>query len=444
MTTTTTDGLSAESTTGAPVKLGLWLRFARRAVHNQLERLSIGSIRIIDRWEGSTTNFGPADDPDLQATVEVSNPAFYSAMVARGSVGVGEAWMDGHWTCQDLTRLVRVMIRNRDVLDGMDSGVAKLAQPLLRRLHARNANSVSGSRRNIAAHYDLGNDLFELFLDPTMTYSCGIFEHENATMEEASIAKVDRLCRKLELTPADHLLEIGTGWGAFAIHAAREFGCKVTTTTISKEQHAIAKQRIEAAGLSDRIELLLEDYRNLTGKYDKVVHCEMIEAVGADYLPGFVAQCSNLLKDDGAMAVQAILISDQHYETSVREVDFIKRYIFPGSFIPSTTAILNAVTNNTDLRLGHFEEIGPHYATTLAKWREDFVANLDRVHELGYDERFARMWEFYLSYCEGGFAERFLGVGQYVFTKPLHRGDPLLPTRDALVAGPAPREAATV
>ena len=277
--------------------------------------------------------------------------------------------------------------------------------------------------KNILAHYDLGNDFYALFLDETMTYSCGIFEREDSTLKEASEAKYDRICRKLMLTTGDQVLEIGTGWGGFAVHAAGNYGVHVTTATISDEQHQFAQNRIKAAGLEDRITLLKSDYRDLSGKFDKLVSIEMIEAVGHHFYATFFRTCSRLLKDDGMMALQAITIGDQIFDRHRRSVDFIKRYIFPGSCIPSITAISNAIARATDLRLVHLEDITPHYARTLSEWRRRFFANLDKVREMGYSDTFIRMWEYYLCYCEGGFAERYIGDVQMLFTKPLYRMD---------------------
>ncbi|MCA9773815.1 MAG: class I SAM-dependent methyltransferase, partial [Myxococcales bacterium] len=278
----------------------------------------------------------------------------------------------------------------------------------------------------IAAHYDLGNDFFELFLDETMTYSCGVFERPEASMAEASRAKIDRLCRKLRLGPGDHLLEIGTGWGAFAIHAARKYGCRVTTTTISREQHAWAARKVREAGLEDRVTLLLSDYRDLTGTYDKLVSVEMIEAVGAAYVPGFLAKCASLLRPEGLMALQAITVREQSYAAHLGTVDFIKRYIFPGGELVGLGALCDAVGRATDLRVEHVEDLSPHYAETLRRWRERFEKNRAAIADLGYPERFLRMWEYYLTYCEGGFAERYVGGAQIVLAKPLARPASLL------------------
>ena len=346
------------------------------------------------------------------------HPQTYADAAFGGTVGGGEAFMRGHWRSDDLTSLIRLFIVNREVLETMEGGAAIATAPLRRVLHWLNRNSPDGSRRNIAAHYDLGNDLFALFLDETMAYSCGIFEHDDSTLHEAQIAKFERICRKLHLSPSDHLLEIGTGWGGLAIHAATRYGCRVTTTTISREQHDWAAERVRAAGVSDRVTLLLDDYRDLRGRYDKLVSVEMIEAVGHQFLDTYTARCSQLLEPHGAMLLQAITIQDQLYEQALGSVDFIQRFIFPGSFIPSVTAITDSVRRATDMKIFHLEDIGPHYATTLRAWRERFFARLDDVRRLGYPEEFIRMWHFYLCYCEGGFRERQLGDVHMLLTKP--------------------------
>jgi cyclopropane-fatty-acyl-phospholipid synthase len=303
-------------------------------------------------------------------------------------------------------------------MEAMDSRWSLLSRPLRRLFHFLHRNSRNGSARNIAAHYDLGNELYELMLDETMAYSCGIFANEQTTLAEASRAKFDAACRKLELQPGDHLLEIGTGWGGMAIHAAQHYGCRVTTTTISRRQHDYAAERIARAGLGERITLRFDDYRDLKGSYDKLVSIEMIEAVGARFLDTYFAKCAALLKDSGAMLLQAITIQDQHYRAALRSVDFIQRYVFPGSFIPSVSAIGDSLRRATDMKIFHLEDIGPHYARTLALWRRNFFGNLAAVRRLGLPEQFIRLWEFYLCYCEGGFAERQLGDVQMLLTRP--------------------------
>jgi cyclopropane-fatty-acyl-phospholipid synthase len=299
--------------------------------------------------------------------------------------------------------------------------LARLAAPLFDAFHFLRRNTVSGSRKNIMAHYDLGNEFYRLFLDDSMTYSSGIFERPEATLKQASIAKYDRICRKLHLSEKDHVLEIGTGWGGFALHAVKNFGCRVTTTTISNEQYRESKQRFEDAGIQDKVTLLKSDYREISGQYDKLASIEMIEAVGHQYLDTFMACCAALLKPNGIMAIQAITIADWAFDQHKKSVDFIKRYIFPGSCIPSVTAISAAAASVTDLRLFHLEDLTPHYALTLHKWWENFVRNREQVKALGFHDRFMRMWEYYLRYCEAGFEERYLGSVQLVFTKPLTR-----------------------
>ena len=397
---------------------GLLARLARGALLKRLALLRDGQLTLQDG--GETLRFGARTERSgLSATITVNSPEFWSLAAFGGTVGAGEAYIHGHWRCDDLTALVRIMVLNRHVMTGMESGLgARFSQLARRLLHWANRNNKSGSARNIAAHYDLGNKLYELMLDETMAYSCGIFPAEDATLHEASVAKFDAVCRKLALTPADHLVEIGTGWGGLAIHAAERYGCRVTTTTISREQHDFAKEKIARRGLSDRITLLLKDYRDLTGQYDKLVSIEMIEAVGARYLDTYFRKCSSLLKPTGAMLLQAITLQDQYYERALKSVDYIQRFVFPGSFIPSIEAITSSLARATDMKVFNLEDIGPHYAPTLRMWRERFVANLQRVKELGYPDSFVRRWDFYLCYCEGGFAERQLGDVQMLLTKP--------------------------
>jgi cyclopropane-fatty-acyl-phospholipid synthase len=392
-------------------------QLGRRLFMARLAGLREGELTVIEGGESFT--FGHrTPECNLRATIEVLHPQTYADAAFGGTVGAGEAYVGGRWRADDLTALIRLMIVNRDVMQSMEGGAAIAAAPLRRILHWLNRNSPDGSRRNIAAHYDLGNDLFALMLDETMAYSCAVFERDDATLHEAQVAKFERICRKLRLTPDDHLLEIGTGWGGFAIHAAGRYGCRVTTTTISREQHEWAKEKVAAAGLADRITLLLDDYRDLRGRYDKLVSIEMIEAVGARYLDTYTAQCGQLLEPHGAMLLQAITLQDQVYEEALKSVDFIQRFIFPGSFIPSVSAITDSMRRSTDMKLFHLEDIGPHYATTLRRWRENFFARLPEVRRLGYPESFVRMWEYYLCYCEGGFLERQIGDVQMLLTKP--------------------------
>jgi cyclopropane-fatty-acyl-phospholipid synthase len=401
---------------------GILTRLARKAIASHLAKIEWGRIVLIDGDAQHT--FGGGDS--LHATITVCDPAFYTDLAFGGSIGVGEAYMVGFWSVDDLTALVRIIVHNRRVLMGIEGGLAKITAPLHWLLHALRKNTKQGSRRNITAHYDLGNEFYSLWLDHTMTYSCNIFEREDATLEEAAIAKYDRICRKLMLGPKDHVLEIGTGWGGFAIYAAKTYGCRVTTTTISRQQYDWAKERILQEGLAGRIELLFEDYRDLKGKFDKLVSIEMIEAVGHHFLNAYFTACSNRLKDNGMMALQAITITDQVYEDHVRSPDFIKRYIFPGSCIPSVSAIIKSVADSTNMKLFDLEDITLHYARTLRTWRERFFANIDSVRKLGYPESFIRMWEYYFCYCEGGFLERYICDAQMIFTKPDCRPDQIL------------------
>ena len=399
-------------------------RLARYLLLAQFRKIRFGRLRFVDsgrdRTFGSVTDAAPYD-----VTIRVRNPRFYSDVVFAGTVGAGEAYINDYWHCDDLTGLVRLMVANRHLMNDVDSGWSRLSSPLLNFAHWLNRNHKIGSRRNISAHYDLGNRFFELFLDETMAYSCGIFESPESTLHEASLAKFDAACSKLDLRPGQRLLEIGTGWGGLAIHAASHYGCHVTTTTISQEQYAAARERVQQAGLQDKVTVLLEDYRDLRGEYDALVSIEMIEAVGHQYLDTYFARCSSLLKADGSMLLQAITIRDQYYDQARRSVDFIKRFIFPGSFIPSVKAMADSLHRATDLKIYHLEDIGPHYARTLKLWREKFMARHAEVRALGYPESFIRMWEYYLCYCEGGFEERQLGDVQMLLTKPQSRRAPI-------------------
>jgi cyclopropane-fatty-acyl-phospholipid synthase len=399
-----------------PDRPSLLARAGRALILGRLAQLCDGELRIVDA-DGEHRFGRRSERLDLAVTIHVDHPQLYADAAFGGTVGTGEAYIRGLWRCDDLTGLIRLFVVNRDVLNGMDSGWSLFSLPLLKIFHFLNRNSRSGSARNITAHYDLGNQLYEIMLDPTMAYSCGIFEHESATLEQASLAKFAAVCRKLALRAQDRVVEIGTGWGGLALYAARNFGCHVTTTTISQEQYDYTKERIARAGLGDRVTLLLEDYRDLTGRYDKAISIEMIEAVGARYLDTYLAKCSSLLEDNGAMLLQAITIQDQLYAQARSSVDFIQRFIFPGSFIPSVAAISDSLARVTDLKIFDLEDIGPHYARTLRLWRERFFANLAQVRQLGYPESFVRLWEYYLCYCEGGFEERQLGDVQLLLTK---------------------------
>jgi cyclopropane-fatty-acyl-phospholipid synthase len=350
--------------------------------------------------------------------LRVHDLAFYRAVALRGSVGAGEAYIDGLWACDDLVGLVRLLVRNRERLDAMETGPARVGAWALRAWHALRPNTRRGARRNIAAHYDLGNDFFALFLSPDLMYSSALWAGEDDTLEAASTRKLDAVCRQLELRPGDRVVEIGTGWGGFALHAAREYGCHVTTTTISREQHALASARVAEAGLGDRVTLLLEDFRDLRGTYDKLASIEMVEAIGARNLDAYFERIGGLLRPGGLALVQAITIEDHRYAQALRGVDFIRRHVFPGSFIPSVAALVAAKARAGDLALDALQDFGLSYARTLQAWRERFLAHLPQARALGYDERFLRLWEFYLAYCEGGFRERSIGVAHLRLRKP--------------------------
>ena len=407
-------------TPGTTIKPRFLDGIAKRALLKRLNDLCDGKLILIDgdlRYE-----FGKVTSRcSLTATIRVKHPRFYSDIAFGGSIGAGEAYMADYWETSDLTNVVRILLANRNVLDGMEGGLASITAPIQKTLHWLNRNTQTGSRRNIAAHYDLGNDLFQLMLDDTMMYSSAIFQHDDMSLYDAQIYRLDTICRKLDLQPSDHLLEIGTGWGGLSIHAAKHYGCRVTTTTISQEQYDLACERIEQQGLNDRITILLQDYRDLDGQYDKLVSVEMIEAVGHQFYDAYFSKCGQLLKPDGLMLLQAITIADQQFESAKRSVDFIQRYIFPGSCIPSITAMVRSITQSSDMRLVDLTDIGPHYATTLRKWRENVADNTIRLKELGYNNEFLRMWEFYLCYCEGGFIERAIGDAHMLLAKPDNR-----------------------
>lgn len=403
-------------------------KIARKVIYARLAQLQRGKLTIVEG--GERYQFGSEDAP--AGEIVVSHPSFFQAVISGGSVGAAESYMRGEWDSPDLTSLMQVMSRNMQVTNAMETGLAAVMAPFLKMLHWTNKNTREGSRRNISQHYDLSNDFFAQFLDPTMMYSCAVWPHDQASLQAASEHKLERVCQKLALKPSDHLLEIGTGWGSMAIWAAKHYGCKVTTTTISKEQHRYAEERIKAEGLEDKITLLLDDYRDLEGTYDKLVSIEMIEAVGHHFLGTYLAKCSSLLKEDGMMLIQAITMPDNRYEQALREVDFIKRYIFPGSFIPSISAILNEAGKNTDLILSHLEDQGSHYARTLDCWAESFRQQQTQGEIAQKPEWFRRMWNYYFAYCSGGFRERVIGCAQMLFSKQGNRQKPLLHPFDSV------------
>ena len=392
-------------------------RLARALVFNQLNKIKIGHIVII---EGNNKfSFGKKDK--LNVTVTVHDLRFYGALAFGGSIGVSEAFMQKFWSASDLTKLIRIMAINQNTMDQLEGLFNIFIKPILKCLHYLNQNSVKGSEINISKHYDLGNEFFSLFLDSTMMYSSAVFKNPQDSLYKGSIHKLETICQSLELTSQDHIVEIGSGWGGFAIYAAQHYGCKVTTTTISKEQYKYVRQKIKDLKLSHKITVLLSDYRHLKGQYDKLVSIEMLEAVGYQYYETYFKVCANLLKPQGLAVIQTITIADQRYEKAKRSVDFIQRYIFPGSCIPSITALQNSMTQSSDLRIYSIHDIGIHYARTLALWREAFFKRLKDIKVLGFDDAFIRMWHFYFSYCEGGFQEKVISDIHLKLVKPGYR-----------------------
>ena len=381
-------------------RLDLWLR--RRVL---MRLVGLKQAGLVIRDPVGTMRLGQPG-AELQGVVEVADMRFWRLMATGGSVGAAEAYMAGLWDTPDPVAVVRVLARNRNVLPQLERGGARLANALLGMWHAYNRNSLSGSRRNISAHYDLGNDFFGAWLDRRMMYSSALFETGTDDLEQAQFNKLERICRKLDLGPDDHLLEIGTGWGGLAVHAAGRYGCHVTTTTISREQYECAIALVAEAGLADKVRVLMKDYRELEGEYDKLVSVEMIEAVGHHYLDTYLATVDRLLKPDGLALIQAITIEDARYRDALGTIDFIKRYIFPGSFIPSVSAITSAMARSSRLGVIELADFGASYALTLKCWRERFESAWAWISELGFDDTFRRRWRWYLAYCEGGFRER--------------------------------------
>lgn len=393
---------------------------AKKLVIKLLQKLEKGYLVLHDSDE--TYAFGePLNRASIKARVEVLDASFYTDLVFGGSVGAGEAYMSGYWSSPDLTSVIRVFALNMAILNKMEKQQSWIGKLSLKVFHWFNRNSLQGSRKNISAHYDLGNDFFSLFLDPTRMYSAAIYENAQISLDDASIYKLKVVCDKLQLGPDDHLLEIGTGWGGLAIYAAKHYGCRVTTTTISREQREYALKRIQEENLQDKIEVLFDDYRVLSGHYSKLVSIEMIEAVGHEHFSTYFDICSKLLKPDGLMLLQCITIPDDRYYQAKESVDFIQRYIFPGGCLPSLSILHGLIAKHTDMQSIDLQEIGEDYAQTLYHWRQAFIKRLDQVRQQGFDERFIRMWDYYLCYCEGGFRERSIGTIQLLLAKPGYR-----------------------
>ena len=397
-----------------PTKATFLTSVFKNGLKKKLSHLNVGCISVVDGAD--KFSFG---DPgsELQVNVQVHSQEFYVMTGSGGAMGIAEAYILGYWTSDDVVMLMRIILKNRSILLSLNDGFAKILSPINKLIHRSRQNTLKGSKENILAHYDLSNDFYKLWLDPTMTYSCAYFKDTNTTLEDASIEKLDRMCRKLKLSEKDNILEVGTGWGSFSIHAAKNYGCSITTTTISDAQYEYAKARVLEEGLESKINVINKDYRKLDGQYDKIVSIEMIEAVGYEYISEYFRKLSSLLKPDGLMALQGITYNDQNFDTYKDSVDFIKKYIFPGSCLISISQIIDVIKNKTDLSMIDMEDITRHYAETLNRWRKNFMSVLPEVKEMGYSKAFINMWEFYFLYCEAGFLERNIGDVQMVFAK---------------------------
>jgi len=393
---------------------GITTNIAKKIFLKTLAGLQVGYLEVV--CPEYTYCFGQSHDP-LRAVIAVHDEQFFPRALLAGDVGIGEAYMDGDWSTPDLVAVVRLAVRNLDRLDGSNrllTSFRRLADLLE---HRRRRNTLAGSRRNIACHYDLGNDFYGLFLDRSLTYSCAYYETADDTLEQAQMRKFDRICRKLQLEPQDHVLEIGTGWGGFAAYAAETYGCRVTTTTISQQQHDYASEVFSRSRAVERIQLLFEDYRNLHGQFDKIVSIEMFEAVGYEHYDDYFAACDRLLKPDGSMLLQSITILEAKFQLYRKQSDWIKKHIFPGAELASVIEIQRSLARTTRMQLFHMEDIGKHYALTLREWRRRFLEHLSEVRQLGFDDRFVRMWDYYLAYCEGGFRERYISDVQLMLSK---------------------------
>ena len=386
----------------------------KSGLQKKFKNLETGHISVNDGDE--TFTFGDSNS-DEKVSVDIHSQEFYVMTGSGGALGIAEAYVAGYWSSDDVVKLFQIILRNRNILLSLEKGFAKLVKPINKMIHRGRQNTLKGSKENILAHYDLSNDFYKLWLDPSMTYSCAFFNNDSVTLEEASIEKLDRICRKLNLSEDDSVLEIGTGWGSFSIHAAKNYGCKITTTTISDAQFDYARSRIKDEGLESKITLINKDYRDLDGKYDKIVSIEMIEAVGYEFIPDYFSKLSSLLNNNGLVALQGITYNDQNFEVYKDSVDFIKKYIFPGSCLISIAQIIDVIKKDTDLAMVDMEDITKHYAVTLNRWRKNFMDVIPKVKEMGYSQAFINMWEFYFLYCEAGFSERNIGDVQMIFAK---------------------------
>tara|TARA_Y100001934_G_C12307871_1_gene753384 strand:+ start:317 stop:1576 length:1260 start_codon:yes stop_codon:yes gene_type:complete len=397
-----------------PKKSSFLISIFKSGLLKKFQSLKTGNILVYDGKE--EFSFGD-NGSDEKVVVNIHSQEFYIMVGSGGALGLAEAYMAEYWSSDNVVKLFQIILRNRHILLSLEKGFAKLIKPINKMIHRSRQNTLQGSKKNIVAHYDLSNNFYKLWLDSTMTYSCAYFKDESVTLEEASIEKLDRICKKLNLSEADSVLEIGTGWGSFSIHAAKHYGCTVTTTTISDAQYEYALSRIKEEGLQSKITLINKDYRELDGEYDKIVSIEMIEAVGYEYISSFFSKLSSLLKSNGFIALQGITYNDQNFDIYKDSVDFIKKYIFPGSCLISISQITKVIKKDTDLAMIDMEDITKHYAITLNRWRKNFIDVLPMIKEMGYSQAFINMWEFYFLYCEAGFLERNIGDVQLIFAK---------------------------
>lgn len=392
-------------------------KISKEIVHRNLSGVSKGTLIITEGKQKYRFGF----DSSLTAEITVNNPSFYSEVLLGGSIGASEAFIHKSWSSSNLTKVIQFMARNQSTMDKIEGPFKLLIAPFLRVLHSLNKNTLYGSKKNIAQHYDLSNNFFSLFLDQSMMYSSAIYSKKTDSLEIAAEHKLNVICKKLQLNKSHRIIEIGSGWGGFAIFAAKNYGCHITTTTISKEQYTFVRKKVKEQNLQNHIKVVFKDYRELTGKYDKLVSIEMIEAVGHQFYDAYFAKISKLLKEDGDGLIQAITIRDQRYKQALGTVDFIQKYIFPGSCIPSINAIQDSMTTSGDMVINDILDIGLHYARTLSVWRKRFITHSDEILELGFDEVFIRKWLFYFSYCEGGFLEKSISDVHIHITKPEYR-----------------------
>ncbi len=390
--------------------------FSKSIIFKLLRKLKKGKIIIND--SGQTMTFsGLVENPNDVAIINIQRPSAYRKILFGGSIGAGKSFIDGDWDTDNLVKVIDIFIKNRELFESIDSPISRSIYFIYNLYSKMFKNNIKRAKENIIAHYDLGNDFFKLFLDPSMMYSCALYEPEEISLDEASLTKIQTICTHLDLKPTDHLLEIGSGWGGFAIYAAKHYGCKITTTTISDKQYVYVKEKISKLGLEHQVEVVNIDYRNLSGNYDKIVSIEMIEAVGHQYFDQYFNTCNKLLKPNGLFFLQAIVINDQAYSAAKNQVDFIKKYIFPGGCLPSVHAISSSISTQTNLQLTHFRDIGTHYVKTLEDWQKRLLENLDTIYAQGFSEEFLRMWRFYFSYCIAGFASSYISDIHAVWRK---------------------------